>query len=140
MFILYSVVFALGYDGSLLTGLQALPEWKRDFGSPKGYTLGMISASYFLYVVVAALQRASQSERLTPPPFALRPKIVTPFVVAAIADKWGRKITLHIGAFLMIAGALVGTFSYSRGQLIGSRIILGVGTVTAREFVLSSLQ
>ncbi|GAA5868558.1 hypothetical protein JCM8547_003186 [Rhodosporidiobolus lusitaniae] len=113
IFVLYSVVFALGYDGSLLTGLQALPTWKRDFNSPAGYALGLISASYFL------------------------PKIITPFFVSAIADRWGRKITLYIGAFLMIAGSLVGTFSQSRGQLIGSRIILGVGTVTAQLTAIS---
>ena len=29
--ILYTAVYSLGYDGSLLNGLQALPRWQEDF-------------------------------------------------------------------------------------------------------------
>lgn len=38
----------------------------------------------------------------------------------------------------MIADAFVGGFLYSVGQLIGSQIILGLGTIQAREFRLNS--
>jgi hypothetical protein len=30
--VLYCAVYSLGYDGSLLNGLQALPMWQSDFG------------------------------------------------------------------------------------------------------------
>lgn len=31
--VLYTAVFAVGYDGSLLNGFQALPAWKEQFVS-----------------------------------------------------------------------------------------------------------
>lgn len=31
MAILYTAVYSLGYDGSLLNGIQALKSWNRDF-------------------------------------------------------------------------------------------------------------
>lgn len=96
--------YSLGYDGSLLNGLQALPPWVRDFGAPAGYDLGLISASYYL------------------------PKIPMCFVFAWLTDKYGRKCTLWLGGALMFAGAIVGGTSASRGQLIGSRILIGMGT------------
>ena len=46
--ILYLAVFSLGYDGSLLNGLQALPSWQTNFGQPKGIQLGLIAATYYL--------------------------------------------------------------------------------------------
>lgn len=38
--------YSLGYDGSLLNGLQAIPAWQADFGKPTGYTLGLIAGEY----------------------------------------------------------------------------------------------
>ena len=46
--ILYLAVFSLGYDGSLLNGLQALPSWQANFGNPNGVNLGLIAATYYL--------------------------------------------------------------------------------------------
>ncbi|KAI5480123.1 putative Lactose permease [Pseudohyphozyma bogoriensis] len=102
------VSYSLGYDGSLLNGLQALPSWTRDFHHPAGYTLGLISASYYL------------------------PKIGIAFVVPELCDRWGRKSAIWVGAFFMIAGAIVGGAAHNQGQLIGSRVLLGVGTVTSQ--------
>lgn len=48
IFILYLGVYSLGYDGSLLNGLQALTSWQRDFGAPAGTKLGLIAASYYM--------------------------------------------------------------------------------------------
>ncbi|KAM0752673.1 putative lactose permease [Meredithblackwellia eburnea MCA 4105] len=106
--ILYLAVFSLGYDGSLLNGLQALTPWVRDFHAPAGYTLGLISASYYL------------------------PKVVTCWIVPIVADKWGRKIPILIGAVFMVAGGAMGAACHTRSQLIGSRILLGVGTATSQ--------
>ena len=49
-FVLRLMVFSysLGYDGSLLNGLQALPAWQTHFGHPTGTKLGLIAASYYL--------------------------------------------------------------------------------------------
>ncbi|RSH83785.1 hypothetical protein EHS25_005400 [Saitozyma podzolica] len=108
IFILYSAVYSLGYDGSLLNGLQALPEWVRDFDAPTGTRLGLIAATYYL------------------------PKIPMTFVIAYLVDKYGRKLTLYLGAVFMLAGSLLGGFAQNVGQLMGSRVLLGVGTAAAQ--------
>jgi len=46
--ILYTAVYSLGYDGSLLNGLQGLPAWQTNYGHPKGVQLGLIAATYYL--------------------------------------------------------------------------------------------
>ncbi|KAE9400803.1 hypothetical protein BT96DRAFT_919261 [Gymnopus androsaceus JB14] len=43
--LLYFGSFAVGYDGSLMSGLQAMPQWNRSFNNPSGVRLGLISAS-----------------------------------------------------------------------------------------------
>lgn len=35
------------YDGSLLNGLQTLPQWQTYFNHPAGQQLGLISASFY---------------------------------------------------------------------------------------------
>ncbi|KIR51742.1 sugar transporter [Cryptococcus gattii Ru294] len=105
---LYTAVYSLGYDGSLLNGLQALTEWNTDFDTPTGTRLGLIAASYYL------------------------PKIPLTFVIAWMVDRYGRKIGLYCGALLMFAGALLGGFCQSTAQLVGSRVLLGVGTASAQ--------
>jgi len=120
IFILYTAIYSLGYDGSLLNGLQALPAWKKQFvrsvwssvltvkHSPAGTRLGLIAATYYL------------------------PKIPLTFVIAWIIDKWGRKIALYLGGVLMLAGAFAGGFSNTQAQLMDSRVLLGVGTASAQ--------
>ncbi|KAJ8133245.1 hypothetical protein O1611_g378 [Lasiodiplodia mahajangana] len=50
---LYFCVFYLGYDASLLNGLQNIPQWNAYFGNPSGNYLSLISASLFLPAIVA---------------------------------------------------------------------------------------
>ena len=50
------------------------------------------------------------------------------FLVPIICDKYGRKIPLYFGAFFELAGAVIGGSSVNTGQLIGSRICIGIGT------------
>ncbi|KAH8928459.1 hexose transport-related protein [Atractiella rhizophila] len=108
IFILYTANYSLGFDGSLLSGLQALAPWNAFFGSPKGTRLGLIAATYYL------------------------PKIPSAFIVAELTDRYGRKLSLYLGAFFMLAGAIVGGFSQNVGQLMGSRVLLGIGTALAQ--------
>ncbi len=108
--ICYLAVYSLGYDGSLLNGLQALPEWNRDMDQPRGYTLGLIAAAYYL------------------------PKIPGAPIIAWFSDKYGRKPVLLAGALFMIAGALIGGLATGFAMFVGSRVVLGVGTATSREF------
>lgn len=77
--------YSLGYDGSLLNGLQALPAWQTKFDHPTGTRLGLIAASYYLCVLHDGK------------PIALtlhRPKIPATFIIAWLVDHYGRKIPL----------------------------------------------
>lgn len=69
-------------DQSLLTGLQALPQWNAYFDNPSGALLGAISACIFL------------------------PAIVLSFVSAWVCNTWGRKPAVIIGAVFVVAGGV----------------------------------
>jgi hypothetical protein len=62
IFILYTAVYSLGYDGSLLNGLQALPAWQANFDRPKGVQLGLIAATYYLYAFSNPLWRVTDNQ------------------------------------------------------------------------------
>lgn len=98
---MYFCVFYLGYDASLMNGLQAIPEWKTYFNNPSGSVLGLISASLFL------------------------PAIVTPFAASWINGRWGRKICLAVGALLLILGAFLNAFATNLATFIGGRVVIG---------------
>jgi MFS family permease len=98
---LYFCVFYLGFDASLMNGLQAIPEWQEYFDNPSGSILGFISASLFL------------------------PAIITPFFASWISDKWGRKWALGVGSVLLILGAFLNAFATNLGMFIGGRVIIG---------------
>ncbi|KAF2104987.1 general substrate transporter [Rhizodiscina lignyota] len=108
---LYFAVFYLGYDASLLNGLQAMPQWKAYFNDPDSSYLGLISASLFL------------------------PAIVTPYISSAINDQWGRKASLAVGSVVLIAGAFVNAFARNAGMFIAGRCLIGAagpfGKITA---------
>jgi hypothetical protein len=41
------LIVLVQYDGSLLNGLQTLPQWQTFFNHPAGQQLGLISASFY---------------------------------------------------------------------------------------------
>ncbi|KAK7691062.1 hypothetical protein QCA50_006165 [Cerrena zonata] len=96
-----------GLDSSLINGLQILPDWQVYFDEPDGKTLGLISAAQVIGSVVAL-------------PF-------TPWV----SDNLGRRPTLFIGSFVMLAGVALQTAATSIGVFIGSRGIIGFGLTFA---------
>ncbi|KAI8258324.1 hypothetical protein K4K53_004722 [Colletotrichum sp. SAR 10_77] len=96
-----------GYDGSVLTGLQGVAAWNREFGSPKGALLGITSAAYPLGAILS-----------------------TPFS-AMISDRFGRKWSILIGSCIMIIGVLIQCLSHSIGLFIGGRIVVGFGITMA---------
>lgn len=96
-----------GYDGSVLTGLQGVAAWNNQFGSPKGALLGITSASYPLGAILS-----------------------TPFS-AIISDRFGRRLSIIIGSFIMILGVIIQCVSKNIGLFIGGRVIVGFGITLA---------
>lgn len=90
----------------MMNGLQALPSWKRDFGNPKGYTLGAVNAA----------QSAGS--------------IVVLPICGMLADKIGRKWTLLIGGITIIIASAIQAASINLGMFIFSRALVGAGAIT----------
>lgn len=94
-----------GYDGSLLNGLLANPQFKSFFhGSNAGIWAGIVSSMYQIGGVVAL-----------------------PFVGPAI-DTWGRKWGMFIGSLIIAIGTVISgtTFTDGKvGQFMGGRFLLG---------------
>ncbi|XHF96667.1 hypothetical protein AWENTII_000287 [Aspergillus wentii] len=95
--------FYLGYDQSLLTGLQAMPSWNTYFNSPSGQWLGIISAAIFL------------------------PGIVMGFPAAWMCNVWGRKWCILVGCVFIIAGAVWNALARTAVEFLVSRIVMGIG-------------
>ncbi|KAM0335753.1 hypothetical protein ACHAQA_000803 [Verticillium albo-atrum] len=96
-----------GYDGSVLNGLQGVEAWKTQFNSPTGALLGITSASYPLGAILS-----------------------TPFS-AFISDRFGRRLSIIIGSFIMIIGVIIQCASTTIGLFIGGRIVVGFGITLA---------
>ncbi|KAF4607454.1 hypothetical protein EYR38_001526 [Pleurotus pulmonarius] len=92
-----------GYDGTMMNGLQSLPQWKLSFNNPSGSMLGLLNA----------IQHIGS---LGGYPFS-------PY----LADGLGRRRTVFIGAVLMCMGTVVQTASQSVGMFIGARFLIGFG-------------
>ncbi|GAA6059513.1 hypothetical protein JCM10212_006011 [Sporobolomyces blumeae] len=93
--------FALGYDGSYLGNLQALPTWNAYFDHPSGNRLGLISASAYL------------------------PSLVLLPLFSIFCDRYGRRAAGCVGAILVVTGAILGAFAKNLGMLIAGRILVG---------------
>lgn len=95
-----------GYDGSLLNGLLANPQFKTFFhGSNNGIWAGIVSSMYQIGGVVAL-----------------------PFVGPAI-DGLGRRKGMFVGAFIIALGTIIsGTTFMDRNlkQFVGGRFVLGM--------------
>ncbi|KAI9167827.1 Lactose permease [Paramyrothecium foliicola] len=100
----------LGYDGSLLNGLQTMESWRDYFGNPTGSRLGIFGAM---------------------PGFGgLFVLLFAPY----IADGFGRKRGTAIGAAFVVFGALLQVFASSSpdskrdGMYLSGRFIMGLGS------------
>ncbi|KAI8313113.1 Lactose permease [Colletotrichum sp. SAR11_240] len=95
---------SVGYDGSMMNGLQTLPQWRGFFGNPEGAVLGLMNAVYPLGKVVAL------------------------FFVTYISDRWGRKLPLGIGLVACIGFAILQGLSPSLASFVTARALLGFFT------------
>ncbi|KAL8309982.1 hypothetical protein RB597_010002 [Gaeumannomyces tritici] len=94
----------VGYDGSMMNGLQILTWFKRDFNNPAGAVLGLINAVYPLGKVIAL------------------------FVVTPVADRYGRKIPMAIGLVGCIVFAILQGLSPNLASFVVARAFLGFFT------------
>ncbi|KAF8185957.1 general substrate transporter [Pholiota molesta] len=92
-----------GYDGSMMNGLQSLPQWQSAFNHPTGGALGLLGAIQNIGSLCAL-------------PFA-------PYM----ADGLGRRSTIICGACLMVIGTVVQTASQNVRMFIGARWLIGFG-------------
>ncbi|KAJ7238290.1 hexose transporter [Mycena haematopus] len=88
---------ASGYDGSMVNGLQSLPQWESYFNFPTKGKLGLLGA----------IQNIGS---LAGYPFA-------PY----LCDGIGRRPTVFIGALMMVIATAIQTASQSVGMFIGAR-------------------
>ncbi|KAK6199617.1 general substrate transporter [Scheffersomyces amazonensis] len=105
----------LGYDGSMLNGLQSLEDWNKSMGYPTGSILGALSNGNTFGVLLCF-------------PFA-----------SYVSDRFGRKRVIMVGASLNVIGAVLQGASYNYAFFLISRIILGFGfgisTVSAPSLI-----
>ncbi|KAF9051363.1 hexose transporter [Panaeolus papilionaceus] len=96
-----------GFDGSMMNGLQSLPQWNNFFHSPSGGTLGLFNA----------IQNIG----------SLAAYPISPY----LADGLGRRTAIFIGASIMCVATALQTASQSFGMFIGARFLIGFGLTFA---------
>ncbi|KAH7161781.1 general substrate transporter [Dactylonectria macrodidyma] len=98
-------IFSQGFDGSMMNGLQSVSNWQAYFGTPTGATLGIFNAAYPLGGIVGV------------------------FLISPVADRWGRRAGLAVGAAICCLGAGLQGGSTTIAMFIVSRIFIGAGSV-----------
>ncbi|KAJ5018248.1 hypothetical protein K4K57_005678 [Colletotrichum sp. SAR 10_99] len=92
---------ANGYDGSMMNGLLALPQWHAFMNQPTGPWLGFVNAAYSLGNV-----------------------LVYP-AAAWVCNKYGRKVGIYISWVFLAIGTAVQTAAPNEGAFVAARFIIG---------------
>lgn len=98
-----------GYDGSLMNGLQALPQWQQYFGNPQGALLGLVNAAQSIGSVLALP------------------------IVGIFSDKFGRKAVLLTGILGVIAATVIQATATTLAQFVMSRLVVGAAGMFAAQ-------
>ncbi|RSL80985.1 hypothetical protein CEP51_006162 [Fusarium floridanum] len=93
-----------GYDGSLMNGLLALPQWHSFMDSPTGAWLGFINAIYSL------------GSAIVYPP------------AAWVCNRYGRKLGVWIGYALLVLGTALQTAANGQVAFVLARLFLGAAS------------
>ncbi|CAG7926333.1 unnamed protein product [Penicillium olsonii] len=94
----------VGYDGSLMNGLQSLGQRREFMNQPAGVWLGFINAIQFIGVMI------------------------TSPIQAWAANRFGRKPTLFIGYIFLLAGAGLQAGAKDQVMFIVARFLVGVAS------------
>lgn len=92
-----------GFDGSMLNGMQSLPQWNEDFGFPSGGRLGAMVNGVTFGVLISLLFSAQLCEKL------------------------GRRYPITIGSSLIIIGSILQTAAANYGMFVAGRFFIGIG-------------
>ncbi|KAL4807427.1 general substrate transporter [Aspergillus unguis] len=93
----------MGFDGSMMNGLQSLDTWYSYFDNPSSALLGVTNAVMNLGPILFA------------------------GVIAWCADRFGRRSTLQIGCTLIVIATAIQTAAQNLAMFIIARLIIGVG-------------
>ncbi|KAL2860141.1 general substrate transporter [Aspergillus pseudodeflectus] len=107
MIILFLASTSLGYDASLLNGLQTMDTWAEYFDDPQGSRLGLFGALPGIGTLAVFL--------------------VAPY----LSDGLGRRIGTAIGCAIIVLGALIQTFPPTDNpdpMYLAGRILVGIGS------------
>jgi len=96
-----------GYDGSMMNGLQALPQWLDSFHNPSAPTRGLLNAIMSVGSIVALP--------------------ITPY----IADIAGRRAGIITGCIIMIIGVVLQSIGINIQMFIAARFLIGFGVAIA---------
>ncbi|KAK7423429.1 hypothetical protein QQZ08_009107 [Neonectria magnoliae] len=96
---------AVGYDGSMMNGLQALPQWRNFLNNSPAPILGAINAVYPVCKIMG----------LVP--------------ASWISDRWGRKMLIYLGLTALIFGPAFQAASMNFPMFIVPRGFIGFATV-----------
>ncbi|KAJ9501774.1 hypothetical protein H2202_002736 [Exophiala xenobiotica] len=108
LLILCSIVQSttVGYDGSMLNGLNILPSYT-DYFNLNSATTGLNTASVFIGGFLG------------------------PLVTGIIADRFGRRLTIFWGSAGTLLGVILQTAAQNVAMFVIARIILGFGTAVS---------
>ncbi|KAL1896561.1 hypothetical protein Sste5346_004595 [Sporothrix stenoceras] len=98
-------IYAQGFDGSMMNGLQSVTNWQTYFGTPKGATLGIFNAANPIGGVIGT------------------------FLIAPVSDRWGRRVGLCFGAVLCCLGAALQGGATDIAMFVVSRGVIGCGSI-----------
>ncbi|WYZ40914.1 hypothetical protein EsH8_IV_001255 [Colletotrichum jinshuiense] len=95
---------SVGFDGAMMNGLQTIKQWRGYFGNPTAPVLGTMNAVYPIGKIMGLIP------------------------TTWLADKYGRKVPMWIGFFLLLVGAALQGASTSLPMFIVARWLLGAAT------------
>ena len=91
-----------GYDGSLLNGLQSLPQWADYLGNPAGYILGTMTSGITFGTIISMS------------------------FISWLCDKFGLRRPIIGGSFVIILGAIVQSTAQNYAMYVAGRFIIGI--------------
>ncbi|KUI68659.1 Lactose permease [Cytospora mali] len=104
VFVAFCCACANGYDGSLMGSIIAMKPFMKTFGTGlSGEKISIITSLYSVGTIITA-------------PFA-----------AAISDRYGRRIAMFSGGWVIIVGSIIACTSNTIAQLTVGRFVLGCG-------------